>query len=80
MPDGFLLIKVTRFFSLRIRRRDLVNSSSRAISSEICDVNRDSGEIENRWCRICSEILSFFFWDMVGMIFEGKKDLKGVWN
>lgn len=48
MPDGFLLIKVTRFFSLRIRRRDLVNSSSRAISSDIWDVKRDSGEIENR--------------------------------
>jgi hypothetical protein len=46
-----------------------VNSSSRAISSAIWDVNRDWGEISNRWWSICSWILSFFFSEICGMGF-----------
>ena len=44
-----------------------VNSSSRANSFAISDVKTCFGKIENRWDRICSEIFSFFCWDIVGI-------------
>ena len=60
-----------RDFALRSRRRDFVNSSSLAISFAILAVKELLGEIVNKWWRICSWILSFFFWDIRGMYFVG---------
>ena len=47
-----------------------MNSSSRAISSAILEVKILSGEIVNRWWRICSLILSFFLSDILGIELE----------
>ena len=64
------MISVMRFFVFNSRRSDLVNSSSRANSLAIWAVKRASGEAENRWRRICSEIFSLFILDILG-IFVG---------
>lgn len=48
MPSAFLFTSTTRFFDLRLIRRDFVNSSSLAISSLIFDVNCAVGDMEKR--------------------------------
>jgi hypothetical protein len=49
---------------------DLMNSSSLANSLAIALVYKGSGDCENRWERICSEMRSFVFGEMRGMTLE----------
>lgn len=78
MPVPFFATSIIRPFVLSPIRRVFVNSSSRATSLAIWAVNFGCGETEKRWCRICSDILSFFTWDIGGMLWLRSQGLKVI--
>ena len=67
-PCGFLSIFMTSSFFSKSFRIVFVNSSSRASSFAMSEVKTCFGNIENRWCRVCSEIFSFFSLEIFGMV------------
>ena len=55
-----------------------MNSSSLIIDSAILFVCMASGELWNKWAKICSAILSLFCWDIFGMMNDRFRDIKVI--